>query len=88
MANQLKSNIFSVFHHAEQDHSGAIPRVLEVYKTAKVITNPPCKELLEPVMAKGYPRGDDFKALDRLADDILRKHQESDLVRSDAVICQ
>lgn len=32
--------------HAEQDHSGAIPAVLEKYPLAKVITNPKGKELL------------------------------------------
>jgi len=29
---------YIVAHHAEQDHSGAIPRVLEKYKDAKVVT--------------------------------------------------
>lgn len=33
-------------------------------------------ELLQPVIIKGYPKTDDFKALDRLADDILNKHKE------------
>ncbi len=33
-------------------------------------------ELLEPVIAKGYPKDDDFIALDRLADEILTKHKE------------
>lgn len=33
-------------------------------------------ELLEPVIIKGYPKEADFKALDRLADDILKKHGE------------
>jgi flavorubredoxin len=37
-------------------------------------------ELLEPVVIKGYPRESDFKALDRLADDILRKHKENGIV--------
>ncbi len=32
-------------------------------------------ELLEPVVVKGYPRKDDFKALERLADEILKKHK-------------
>jgi flavorubredoxin len=34
-------------------------------------------ELLEPVIIKGYPREADFNALDRLADDILKKHREN-----------
>jgi flavorubredoxin len=33
-------------------------------------------ELLEPVVAKGYPKDDDFASLDRLADAILAKHNE------------
>ena len=37
-------------------------------------------ELLEPVMVKGYPKEEDFRALDDLAEKIERKHQESDLI--------
>ncbi len=33
-------------------------------------------EVIEPVLSKGYPKEDDFAALDRLADDILTKHKE------------
>ena len=33
-------------------------------------------EILTPVIAKGYPKDDDFTALDRLADEILDKHKE------------
>lgn len=33
-------------------------------------------ELLEPVIAKGYPKDDDFTALEKLADKILDKHKE------------
>ncbi len=33
-------------------------------------------ELLEPVLAKGYPAKEDFKLLDKLADDIRSKHDE------------
>lgn len=32
-------------------------------------------ELIEPVVIKGYPKEDDFKALDRLADDVLSRHK-------------
>ena len=38
-------------------------------------------EILEPVIIKGYPREKDFQSIDRLADDIIRKHKESALVR-------
>jgi flavorubredoxin len=37
-------------------------------------------ELLAPVIIKGYPKEDDFKALDKLADDILSKHKEQNLI--------
>ncbi|MHC4657892.1 MAG: FprA family A-type flavoprotein [Planctomycetota bacterium] len=33
-------------------------------------------QILEPVIAKGHPKDDDFAALDRLADEILAKHKE------------
>jgi flavorubredoxin len=36
-------------------------------------------ETLEPVLVKGHPKDEDFKALDRLADDILRRHKEQKL---------
>jgi flavorubredoxin len=37
---------FIVSHHAEQDHSGAIPDVLARYPQAKVVTTPKAKALL------------------------------------------
>lgn len=37
-------------------------------------------EILEPVIAKGHPKDDDFTALERLADDILTKHREIKIV--------
>lgn len=33
-------------------------------------------ELITPIIAKGYPKEDDFKALDTLADNILARHKE------------
>lgn len=38
-------------------------------------------ELLEPVVAKGYPRDKDFAALDKLADIILAKHKGIGIIR-------
>lgn len=35
-----------VAHHAEQDHSGAIPFVLEKYANAKVVVSQKCKDML------------------------------------------
>jgi flavorubredoxin len=44
---KLDINIdYLVVNHAEQDHSGTIPDILEIYKNAIVITNSKCKELL------------------------------------------
>ena len=37
---------YIVANHAEQDHSGALPRVLERYPEAKVVTTPRCKDML------------------------------------------
>jgi len=48
-------------------------------KTVKVIQDmmPLLKvEMIEPVLAKGLPGEEDFLALDRLADEILKKHRE------------
>ena len=33
-------------------------------------------ELIEPVVIKGYPKENDFRMLDRLADEILKKHEK------------
>lgn len=35
-----------VVNHAEQDHSGAIPLMLELFPEAKVVTNEKCKKML------------------------------------------
>jgi flavorubredoxin len=37
-------------------------------------------EIIEPVVIKGFPKEEDFKALDRLADDILKKHKEHNII--------
>ena len=37
---------YVVAHHAEQDHSGTLPKVLEKYPQAKVIVTPKCKGML------------------------------------------
>ncbi len=43
----VKKIDYIIPHHAEQDHSGALPRVLEKYRNAKVIASPKGKELLK-----------------------------------------
>jgi len=37
---------YLIANHAEQDHSGSIPYVLEKFPAAKVVTNPKCKGML------------------------------------------
>ena len=37
---------YVISNHAEQDHSGTIPKILELYPDAKVVTNEKCKEFL------------------------------------------
>jgi len=55
MQEVLKNNLsqlgidkidYVIANHAEQDHSGAIPQVLEKYPEAKVVCTPKCKGML------------------------------------------
>jgi len=43
---KVKNIDYVVAHHAEQDHSGSIPWVLEKYPRAKVVCTPRCKGML------------------------------------------
>lgn len=46
--NDLDVNVdYLVANHAEQDHSGSIPKILELYEDAVLVTNSKCKEFLE-----------------------------------------
>ncbi len=47
---EVESVDYVVANHAEQDHSGAIPRVLEKYPQAKVIATPRCKGVLADLL--------------------------------------
>ena len=42
----VKNLDYIVAHHAEQDHSGSIPKVLAKYPGAKVICSPKCRDML------------------------------------------
>ena len=53
--------------------SRMVERVTEMLSNLKV-------ELLDPVVVKGFPKEEDFRALDRLADEILDKHKEHNLM--------
>ncbi len=37
---------YIVAHHGEQDHSGAIPDILTIYPSAKIVANKKCKSML------------------------------------------
>lgn len=40
-------------------------------------------DILEPVVIKGFPKEEDFKALDNLADKILNKHREHNISKNE-----
>jgi len=42
----IKQLDYVVAHHAEQDHSGTLPAILESYPHAKVVTNQKCRDML------------------------------------------
>jgi len=46
----IKQIDYIISHHAEQDHSGSIPKVLEMFPAAKVVTNARCKSMLIDLM--------------------------------------
>jgi flavorubredoxin len=50
IGNLIKAGVdridYIIAHHAEQDHSGAIPDMLLLYPTAKVVVTPKCKGML------------------------------------------
>jgi flavorubredoxin len=54
-------------------HSKAIEQIAALIPNLKV-------EILNPVFGKGYPKEAEFKALDDLAETILEKHREANLI--------
>lgn len=46
----IKRIDYIISNHAEQDHSGAIPKVLESYPDANVVTNGKCASLLKDLL--------------------------------------
>ncbi len=49
-------------------------------KQAEALTSNLKAEMLEPVLIKGHPKKEDFKRLEKLADEILKKHEECEYV--------
>lgn len=52
----IKNIDYVVANHAEQDHSGAIPRLLKLYPQAKVVANQKCKNMLKSLLLIGEDR--------------------------------
>ncbi|VVC01164.1 Type A flavoprotein FprA [uncultured archaeon] len=42
----VKKIDYVIANHAEQDHSGSLPKILELYPAAQVVTNQACRQLL------------------------------------------
>lgn len=41
---------YIISDHAEQDHSGTIPKILDLFPDARVVTNPKCKGMLKDLL--------------------------------------
>lgn len=41
---------YIVANHGEQDHSGALPKMVKKYPEAKILTNPKCKEIIQAML--------------------------------------
>lgn len=48
---QVSKIDYIISNHAEQDHSGSIPKLLELHPDAKVVTNEKCKQILQDELA-------------------------------------
>ena len=74
LANALKPKLkFASIIGSYGWGSRMVERITDMLSNLKV-------ELLEPVVAKGFPKEEDLGALDRLADQILEKHKEHALM--------
>lgn len=47
---EVKHIDFVIVNHAEQDHSGTIPKILDMYPKAKAVTNLKCKGMLKDLL--------------------------------------
>ncbi len=47
---KVKNIDYIISNHAEQDHSGAIPVMLEMYPNCKIVTNEKCKSFLKDLL--------------------------------------
>lgn len=49
-ANGIVKVDYIVANHAEQDHSGTLPKLVLKYPEAKILTNPKCKEIIQEML--------------------------------------
>ena len=47
---QVKNIDYVIANHAEQDHSGGLPRIIEMYPEATLVATPKCKNLLKELL--------------------------------------
>jgi len=74
LANALKPKLkFASIIGSYGWGSRMVERITKMLSSLKV-------EFLEPVVIKGFPKKEDLKTLERLADDILEKHKEHNLM--------
>jgi len=43
---KIKNIDYVIANHAEQDHSGSLPQMLDIYPNARVVATPKCKDML------------------------------------------
>ncbi len=41
---------YIIANHGEQDHTGALPKLIEKFPEAKILTNPKCKEIIQEML--------------------------------------
>ncbi|MHA1579202.1 MAG: FprA family A-type flavoprotein [Candidatus Freyarchaeota archaeon] len=47
----IKAVDYVIANHAEQDHSGSLPQILDIYPNSKVVCTPKCKPLLMDLLS-------------------------------------
>ncbi len=63
---EIKVVDYVITNHAEQDHSGSLPQILDIYPNAKVVCTPKCKTILMDLLfipENKFIAGDDGKTL-------------------------
>lgn len=48
--NNIKNIDYIIANHGEQDHSGALPTLMEKYPNAKIVTNAKCAEIIKDML--------------------------------------